>query len=304
MARAAAAAEPSGVNERAWDATVRRHREHRGDEAARLARGDDPPDLTALGGLLRREVGPLAGKDLLHALCNHGATTVALARDARSALGVDLSGEAVAEARDLARRTRSRARFERAEVVEFLGRTRRRFDVVVAAWGVTCWLADLDAFARGVARVLRPGGIVHLLDGHPMANTAFGVGGPRDRYFPREGRRARRERWTFDYYGPGRGRRVPVVWWQWPLGEVVTAFCRAGLVLEFVREHEGTHPLYYGTQVALDVEGDQGFLPRRRGLLPLSFSLRARRPDRVRRGTRTTRASPRRGRLPASGDRP
>jgi len=287
------------VNERAWDATVRRHREHRGDEAARLARGEDPADVEALGGLLRREAGPLRGRDVLHALCNHGAMTVALARDARSALGVDLSGEAVREARELAERTGSRARFEQGEILGFLDETRRRFDAVVAAWGVLCWIPDLRRFAEGVARVLRPGGFVYLLDGHPMANSALGVGDPGDTYFARDGRRPRKERWTLDYVGPGRGTEVAIAWWQWTLGDVVTAFCEAGLVLDFVHEFPGTHPAYYGSQIPLDVVDGAGHLPGRRGLLPLSFSLRAHRP----RGgpERTPRASARRRRKSPSG---
>jgi SAM-dependent methyltransferase len=267
------------TNRRAWDATVRRHRAFRGDEAERLARGEDPADLTALGGAMRREIGDLAGRDVLHAMCNHGAVTVALARGARSVLGVDFSAEAVREARDLAARTGSPAEFQRAEVLRFLATTRRRFDAVVAAWGVTCWIPDMERFARGVARVLRPGGFVHLLDGHPMANTATGVGDPGDGYFASADGTPRRERWAFDYYGAGHGRRVDIVWWQWPVGDVVTAFCDAGLVVEFVHEFEGTHPQYYGTGVALDVNaaGDAGTLPGRRGVLPLAFSVRARR---------------------------
>lgn len=280
MAAAPPPARAVHTNRRAWNATTRRHRSFRGDEAARLARGEDPADLTALGGTMRREVGDLAGRDVLHVMCNHGAVTVALARGARSVLGVDFSAEAVREARALAARTRSSARYECAEATEFLAATRRRFDAVVAAWGVTCWIADLGAFARGVRRVLRPGGFFHLIDGHPMANTGLGVGAPGDGYFASADGSPRRERWAFDYYGPGRGRRVAIAWWQWPLGDVVTAFCDAGLVLEFVHEFPGTHPAYYGTGVSLELSaaGDSGTLPGRRGILPLAFSLRARRP--------------------------
>lgn len=272
--------DPVASNRRAWDATVRRHDLHRGDEAARLRRGDDPPEFRALGGLLLRELGDLNGKDVLHLLCNHGAETVALARRARSALGVDLSGAAVASARRLARAAASPATFVRAEAVSFLRRTPRRFDVVTASWGVTCWLPDLHAFARGVARVLRPGGFFHLLDGHPMANSGVGVGDPGDRYFGDPDGSPRRERWAFDYVGARRPLRVPIAWWQWTLGDVVTSLAGAGLRIEHLHEFEGTLPAYYGTAVALDVSGDAGSLPGKRGVVPMAFSVKARRPSR------------------------
>ena len=92
---------------------------------------------------------------------------------------------------------------------------------------------------------------------------------------------------------------MDIAWWQWTLGEVVTAFCDAGLVVEFVHEFAGTHPEYYGSEVPLEVDGSAGHLPGRRGLLPLSFSLRARRPGAARRaargrgGPRPARRSPR-----------
>jgi SAM-dependent methyltransferase len=262
----------------AWEATMRRHRRHRGDEAARLAAGDDPPDLTAVDGALARATRDFADRDVLHLLCNHGDVSVALARRARSVLGVDFSAEAVAEARDLARATRSGARFVRAEAMRFLARTTRRFDAAVAAWGVTCWIPDVRAFARGVARVLRPGGVFVLVDGHPMANTAFGVGDADDGYFPDPEGRPRRERWTIDYVGAGHGAPVAIAWWQWPVGDVVTALAEAGLVLESLREFPGTHPAFWGSQVEVEVEGTSAFLSGRGGLLPLSFAVRARKP--------------------------
>lgn len=266
------------TNRLAWDRTVRRHRLHRGDETERLRRGEDPSDLTAMGGEALRALGDLRGRDVLHLLCNHGAASVALARRCRSLVGVDLSPEAVADARALARDTGSAARFVEAEVLRHLESTRRRADVVIALWGVTCWIPDLGRFARGVARVLRPGGALCIVDGHPMANSSVGVGRPGDGYFPPRPGAPIRERWTLDYVGPGDGVAVDIVWWQWTIGDLVTACADAGLVVEELREHAGTHPEYYGAEIPLVAEDGAGHLPGRRGTIPLAFTLRARRP--------------------------
>ena len=42
------------------------------------------------------------------------------------------------------------------------------FDIVYATIGVLCWIDDLDAWMSGVARILRPGGRLVLVDLHPL----------------------------------------------------------------------------------------------------------------------------------------
>lgn len=274
---AARTSDPVATNRRAWDRTLRNHRRFRGDEAACLRRGEDPADLTALGGEALRLLGDLGGKDVLHALCNHGDTTVALAHRCRTIVGVDLSPEAVREARALAAATGSAARFEVAEVCAYVRRTRRRFDVVTALWGVTCWIPDLAAFARGVRRVLRPGGRLVLLDGHPVINTELGVGHPGEGYLASPDGAPRRERWTIDYAAPGRGVAVDIAWWQWTIGDVVTACARAGLAVEELCEHGACMPGYWGGQVAMETDATSSWLRGRRGILPHAFGLTARR---------------------------
>lgn len=268
------AASALDVNRRAWDKTAAHHAKHASDEGARLRAGDLPATLGALDNALPNALGDLARKDVLHLLCNRGAETIALGRGARSILGVDLSATAVREARRLAAEARSDAVFVAAEATNWLARTPRRFDVAFASWGVTCWLPDIARFARGVARVLRPGGRFVLLDGHPAANSGAGVGDAADSYFGGPAGTPRRERWFFDYHGKGDRREVDIAWWQWTIGDVVTAFASAGLRTLELREFEGTLPDYYGTWLALDVEGTAGFLPSRRGVIPMSYLLR------------------------------
>ncbi len=272
--RGPAAATAIDVNRRAWDETAAHHAKHAADEGARLRAGDLPPTLAALDGALPRALGDLARKDVLHLLCNRGAETIALGRGARSILGVDLSPAAVRAARRLAAEAGSDARFVAAEATDWLARTPRRFDIAFASWGVTCWLPDVAKFARGVARVLRRGGRFVLLDGHPAANSGAGVGDPADSYFGGPAGTPRRERWFFDYHGKGDRREVDIAWWQWTIGDVVTAFAASGLRVEELREFEGTLPDYYGSWLTLDVAGTAGTLPGRRGVIPMSFLLR------------------------------
>ena len=45
---------------------------------------------------------------------------------------------------------------------------RGRFDLAYATIGILCWIDDVGAWMRSVAGVLRPGGRLLLIDGHPM----------------------------------------------------------------------------------------------------------------------------------------
>src|SRR5262249_61870001 len=54
------------------------------------------------------------------------------------------------------------------EVVGWMLETPERFDVAFTSYGTTPWLPDLDAWARGVARVLRPGGRIVYVEFHPL----------------------------------------------------------------------------------------------------------------------------------------
>lgn len=223
--------------------------------------------------------GSVAGLDLVHLQCHIGIDTLSFARLGARVTGVDLSPAAVAAARDLARRAGLAADFVEAEVTaaaDVLGRT---FDVVHTSIGALCWLPDLDAWARTVAALLRPGGLFFVRDTHPvlaalddereddllvLARRYFA--GPPLRwdddvsYVHQEVWIANRETWE----------------WHHPLSEVVGALLGAGLRLTSLGEHT-TLP-WKALPHMVEVETEHGTahaLPEGRERLPLTFSLTA-----------------------------
>lgn len=223
---------------RSWNAAVPAHASHRPDLAAFLAGGGSTLFAEELALL-----GPVAGRSLVHLLCNTGQDTLSLAAAGAEATGIDLSDEAIVEARRLARDTGIAARFERAEVHEWLraaGREGRRYDVAFASYGVVCWLPDLAAFAAALATVVAPGGRFVLVDFHPFASTFDAHWRHREPY-PAGGAPLELDG-VGDYVGaaggglsPGgfaagmRGFRNPhaCTLYRWGLGDVVTAFAPA-----------------------------------------------------------------------------
>jgi SAM-dependent methyltransferase len=154
------------ANRRSWNAATVAHNRHKGDQAAFLRAGGStlfPEEVELLG--------DVAGRALVHLQCNAGQDTLSLARLGARATGVDISDEAIAFARRFSVESGVAAGFERADVYDWLRQARqegRRFDVAFASYGVLSWLSDLDAWARGIADVLAPGGRLVLVDFHPV----------------------------------------------------------------------------------------------------------------------------------------
>lgn len=154
-------------NRLSWNAATVAHNSHKQDQARFFRQGGStlfPEELALLG--------DLTGKSLLHLQCNAGQDTLSLAALGADALGVDISDEAIAFARSLSAATDIDARFERADVYDWLAAAagnKKRFDIVFSSYGALVWLSDLAAWAAGLARVLKPGGRLVLVEFHPFA---------------------------------------------------------------------------------------------------------------------------------------
>ncbi len=90
-------------------------------------------------------------------------------------MGLDFSTSAIEIATQLAADCHLPGEFVCADVYEapeaFGG---RRFDIVYTGIGALGWLPDLDTWASVVHRLLRPGGVLYLVEIHPLV-----VGGVR-----------------------------------------------------------------------------------------------------------------------------
>ncbi len=189
------------------------------------------------------QLGPLEGRSVLHLQCHNGVETVAFAQKGARTTGVDFSSENLAVARRSAQAAGATVEFVEADVhdaVEALeGRT---FDLVYTGRGSLPYLPELRAWAGVVAELLKPGGLVYLMEFHPLLNS-IGRAGPGDagqplelRYDYQGGRRAI----TFDTphtYAPSRsgltveGATVSHEWAH-TIVDVLRAMNHAGLAVD------------------------------------------------------------------------
>jgi SAM-dependent methyltransferase len=185
------------------------------------------------------DLGDLTGKDVLHLQCHLGTETAAFAsRGARRVVGLDLSGAAVAEARRLATAPLSYVQANVYDAPAALNGD--RFDVVYTGKGALCYLPDLPRWASVLAQLLRPGGLVYIVEFHPvLVSLGLVPSGPelllRGDYL--EGRGAQLRDGTRTYTdGPPLTHSTEVYEWAHGLGEVISALIGAGLRITSLRE--------------------------------------------------------------------
>jgi len=229
------------------------------------------------------ELGSVAGLRVLHLQCHFGADTLTLAQRGAEVVGLDFSSAAIS-AQKLAEELglASCPPFLHADLYdapEAIGEP-DAFDLVFITWGTICWLPDITRWAEIIAHFLKPGGALYFAEAHPAALVlddetpcADGRPGFFVPYFQTDALILDDDR---DYADPNvRLRNTRTHQFMHPLGQVVTSLLSAGLVLEFLHEH-GAMP-WQMFSCLVDDGTDQYRWPDG-PWLPLSYSMRARRP--------------------------
>jgi SAM-dependent methyltransferase len=194
------------------------------------------------------DLGPLEGRHVLHLQCHLGTETLAFAARGAHTAGLDLSGASVTAASDLAARAGADIAYVQANVYDAVEALHgRRFDVVYTGKGALCYLPDLDRWARTIARLLRPGGRLYVVEFHPLLNSLGLTPGQdegdsrlllRHDYLGGRGAVRRDGRHTYTD-GPAVRGATECFEWMHGIGEAVTAVTGAGLRVDRMREaHE------------------------------------------------------------------
>jgi SAM-dependent methyltransferase len=226
----------------------------------------DPVERTYLGELL-------PGCDLaIHLQCASGRDTLSLLNEGvRRVVGVDISDVHIDNARRISAALGAPAEWYCCDLLDTPAELDGRADLVYTGRGALCWLQDLDAWARVVVRLLKPGGFFSVFDSHPItwlfdqeaadyvysginyfAHCESGAGWP-DTYIGDIGVPLEQQARKYECL--------------WPVSSVFQALTRAGLSVV----HFGEHPDAFWEEFPNLKAGLQGRIPN-------TFSLLARKP--------------------------
>jgi len=217
-------------------------------------------------------VGDVAGKELVHLQCHFGLDTLSWARGGAKVTGLDFSEPAIQAARDIAKEIDVEAEFVVANLYdapEVLGRT---YDIVYSGIGAICWLPDIDAWARVVADLVKPGGEFFFVEFHPIEWIWDKDFKPGYDYFTPKGGLAMHEAGSYAD-GSAVTTHNDTVQWNHSLGAVVTALVKAGLRITELTEH--AEHMVKGWDFLEDAGDGLYKMPADRTNLPFMYTLRA-----------------------------
>lgn len=225
----------------------------------------------------RAELIDVAGKTLLHLQCHFGLDTLSWARAGAIVTGADLSERSIARARALSAELDIPATFVCSDLFDLPNALAGQFDIVYTSYGVLHWLPDLSRWAAVVAHFLKPGGIFYIVEFHPFSrvfdsdSAELKVANP---YFFAE------EPFRFEIQGSYAAESdTPMHGYNWnhSLSEVFNALIATGLRIE----HFNEFPFTLRERIAGMVQGEDGLwrLTQQHGMVPLLFSLQARKPS-------------------------
>lgn len=227
------------------------------------------------------EVGPVAGRSLLHLQCHFGKDTLSWARLGATVTGVDFSERAIDLARALSAELALPATFVCSNIYDLPAALSGQFDIVFTGGGALPWLPDLARWAQVIAHFLKPGGMFYVRDIHPVswmfeddeAGEDIRLAYP---YFPDP--EPLKGEVHGSYAAPDAAYESVEYTWTHSLSEIVNALLGAGLRLEFLHEFPYTD---HHTQFRAMEQAPDGWwgLPGAGANLPLMFSIKACAPD-------------------------
>ncbi|MBC5992670.1 class I SAM-dependent methyltransferase [Pontibacter cellulosilyticus] len=227
---------------------------------------------TSLNQIELAEVGPVNGKSMLHLQCHFGQDSLSWARMGAKVTGIDISDEAIKQARELNSQLSLDATFVRSNLYDLKENLEGQFDIVFTSYGTIGWLPDLDKWADIIDHFLKPGGTFYIAEFHPvlwMFDDNFS-----EIVYPYHNTH---EPIITETEGTYADREAPIkqkeYGWNHGLGEVITALISRGIYPEFLHEFSySPYNCFSGM-----VQGEDGYW-RIKGLenkLPMVYSIKA-----------------------------
>lgn len=221
--------QPIDANRKLWDVRTALHLDSDFYDVDGFLAGK-----SSLCGIESDELGDIAGKSVLHLQCHFGLDSLSLARLGAHVTGVDFSQVAIDAANELADRAELNARFLCCDVLKLSEHLNEQFDIVFTSFGVLGWLPCMRQWASVVARFLKPGGLLYLLefDRHFIQLNEGGF--IAYDYFHRN--QPDKEVVTDTYADQKTHEPMDEFWWNHSMADILNGLIEAGLRIESLAE--------------------------------------------------------------------
>jgi len=217
------------------------------------------------------ELEDVKGRSLLHLQCHFGMDSLNWARKGAKVTGMDLSDEAISQAKQLNAEMKLDAEFICCNVYDLPEHLDKEFDLVFTSYGVVGWLPELDKWAAVIARFLKPGGVFYMAEFHPVL-WMFDDDFTHIKYYYDN-----REIIITENQGTYTDRTAAISGkeysWNHSISEVLNALLGAGLKLEFFNEH--MYSPYPCFRNMVGSEKGKWHIKGMEGKLPMVYSLKA-----------------------------
>ena len=181
----------------------------------------------------------------VHLQCAAGTDTLSLINlGAKRVIGVDISEEMIALAREKSRTLNMNAEWINADILGLPVELDGIADLVYTGQGAINWIMDIRAWAKAVYNTLKKGGMFYMFECHPitfmfdMNASTLQFDAEFEGYFANKIYSS--QGWTESYVGDlGKKEAEHSVKYErtWPISVVITALINAGLTLKCFEEH-------------------------------------------------------------------
>ncbi|MCQ2009131.1 MAG: methyltransferase domain-containing protein [Sporolactobacillus sp.] len=193
-------------------------------------------------GSLAPYLNDIQGKTVINLLGSHGSKALALALMGAQITVVDISSENAAYAKNVAAALNVPLNYIISDVLQLpIDQHKEKYDKVLMELGILHYFIDLEPLAELVFSILKPGGQFLIQEFHPVSTKLVTTRGKRQivfgNYFD-QSLHTRQVAFSKHLSHRENENEAPrtVFLREWTLGEIVTAFAQAGLVVQRLDE--------------------------------------------------------------------
>lgn len=254
-----------------WNEMAERHVDSDGYSTAAFRKG-----ANILDPIVRKGIGNVRGKKLLHLQCHFGLDTLSLARMGAEVTGLDFSDTAIATAKRISKETGVKGKFIQSDVLN-PPKSLTGFDIVFASWGAFCWIHDIYAWMRTASRALKKGGRIYFAEAHPYLMTLddwpVSPALPFSVRYDWDSRTPNAFENQGDYAGPGILKAHRNVQFLHGMETILNAMIEAGFRIDSL--DQGHHIPWQGLKQLIKADKDYWTLPPGAPIIPLALMVNA-----------------------------